>query len=170
MKIIPATTINSKQIIVLFLIALVIQIRASDQIPAPPQDHPIALTGATIHTVSGETIQDGTILFENGIITAIGMDVVLPEQTEVIELPGRHVYPGLIAANSMLGLIEIEAVRATLDYSETGEINPNVRAEVAYNPDSELLPVARANGITLALSVPSGGLISGTSALMMLDG
>ena len=170
MKIIPATTINSKQIILLFLIALVIQIRASDQIPAPPQDHPIALTGATIHTVSGETIQDGTILFENGIITAIGMDVVLPEQTEVIELPGRHVYPGLIAANSMLGLIEIEAVRATLDYSETGEINPNVRAEVAYNPDSELLPVARANGITLALSVPSGGLISGTSALMMLDG
>lgn len=170
MKIIPATTINSKQIILLFLIALGIQIRASDQIPAPPQDHPIALTGATIHTVSGETIQDGTILFENGIITAIGMDVVLPEQTEVIELPGRHVYPGLIAANSMLGLIEIEAVRATLDYSETGEINPNVRAEVAYNPDSELLPVARANGITLALSVPSGGLISGTSALMMLDG
>jgi imidazolonepropionase-like amidohydrolase len=170
MKIIPAMTINLKQIMIFFLIALVIQIRASDQIPAPPQDHPIAITGATIHTVSGETIQDGTILFEKGLITAIGTDVALPDQTEVIELPDRHVYPGLIAANSMLGLIEIEEVRATLDYSETGEINPNVRAEVAYNPDSELLPVTRANGITLALSVPSGGLISGTSALMMLDG
>ncbi len=96
--------------------------------------------------------------------------MVLPDETEVIELPGRHIYPGLIAANTMLGLTEINAVRATRDFLETGNINPNVRAEVAFNPDSELLPVARANGITLGLSVPAGGLISGTSAFMMLDG
>jgi len=170
MKITPAEISNLQQLILFLLIGFIGQITASDQIPAPPQDHPIALKGATIHTVAGKIIEDGTILFEQGVITAIGTNVTLPDETEVIELPDKHIYPGLIAANTALGLTEISAVRATRDYSETGEINPNVRAEVAFNPDSELLPVARANGITLALSVPAGGLISGMSALMMLDG
>jgi len=144
--------------------------RASDQIPAPPQDHPIALVGGTVHTVSGETIPGATVLFEKGIITAIGKDVSLPPNTEKIDITGLHVFPGLIALNTTLGLVEIRAVRATVDYAEVGEINPNVRAETALNPDSELLPVARWNGITLAQVVPTGGLISGRSALIMLDG
>ena len=170
MKIFHAATANLRRSALFILLGLVSQAIASDQIPAPPQDRPIALTGATIHTISGETIQDGIILFDQGVITAIGTDVKIPDEAEVIELPGRHVYPGLIAANGTLGLIEISAVRATLDFSETGDVNPNVRAEAAFNPGSELLPVARANGTTLALSVPTGGLISGTSALMMMDG
>jgi imidazolonepropionase-like amidohydrolase len=145
-------------------------IMASDQIPAPPQDHPIALVGGKIHTVISSDIENGTILFVNGNITALGTDVSLPDGTERIDIKGKHVYPGLIAANSMLGLVEISAVRATRDYTEVGDIKPNVRAEVAINTDSELFPVARANGIAMALSVPSGGLISGTSALIMLDG
>ncbi|MFQ5824783.1 MAG: amidohydrolase family protein [bacterium] len=143
---------------------------ASDQIPAPPQDHPIALVGGIIHTVSGPTIENGTVLFIDGKITAVGTQVELPEGTEQINIQGKHVYPGLIAANSRIGLIEISAVRATRDYAEVGDIKPNVRAEVAFNPDSELLPVARANGVTLAHTIPMGGLISGTSALIMLDG
>ncbi|RMH94996.1 MAG: amidohydrolase, partial [Calditrichaeota bacterium] len=143
---------------------------ASDQVPAPPQDHPIALVGGTVHTITGGVIENGVVLFVDGKITAVGTEVALPDATEQIDISGRHVYPALIAANTTLGLIEIGAVRATRDYAEVGDIKPEVRAEVAFNPDSELLPVARANGIALALSVPQGGLISGTSALMMLDG
>ena len=149
---------------------LALPLAASDQIPAPPQDHPIALVGGTIHTVSGPVIGRGTVLFEAGKITAVGIRVNLPPGTEEIDLTGKHVYPGLIAAHTIMGLIEIGAVRATRDDVEVGEIKPNVRAEAAFNPDSEILPVTRANGITLALSVPGGGVISGTSGLMMLDG
>ncbi|HIG48202.1 MAG TPA: hypothetical protein EYQ20_17865 [candidate division Zixibacteria bacterium] len=143
---------------------------ASNQVPAPPQDHPIALVGGTIHPVSGPEIENGTILFDNGRIVAIGTNVTLPQGTEQIDITGKHVYPGIIAANTTLGLAEIGAVRATNDVSEVGDITPNVRAEAAVNPDSELLPVTRANGVLLALSVPGGGLIAGTSGLMMMDG
>lgn len=143
---------------------------ASNQIPGAPQTEPIALTGGTIHTISKGDIENGTLLFEKGKIKNIGQSVNLPANTKVINISGKHVYPGLISAYSGLGLTEISAVRATNDFSEVGAIKPNVRAEVAFNPDSENIPVTRSNGILLALSVPSGGLISGTSALMMLDG
>jgi imidazolonepropionase-like amidohydrolase len=123
-----------------------------------------------VHTVSGPVIENATVLFENGKITAVGDNVSIPAGAERIDASGKHIYPSLIDAHTTLGLIEIGAVRATNDLAETGDINPNVRAEVALNPDSELLPVARANGIALALSVPQGGVISGTSAFIMLDG
>ncbi len=142
----------------------------SDQTPAAKQAHPIALVGGTVHTVSGNDIQDATLLFDKGRIAAIGKHIVLPENVELIDVKGKHIYPGLISANTSLGLVEVAAVRSTRDYAEVGDINPNVRAEASFNPDSELLPVTRANGIALALSVPQGGIISGTSALMMLDG
>ncbi|MFQ5642055.1 MAG: amidohydrolase family protein [bacterium] len=143
---------------------------ASDQVPAPKQSHPIALVGGVIHPITGDNIENGTILFVGGKITAVGTNIELPDGTEQIDVSGKHVYPGLVSANTSLGLVEINAVRATRDFAEVGEINPNVRAEVSFNPDSELLPVTRANGITVALSVPLSGVIAGTSALMMLDG
>jgi len=144
---------------------------ASDQVPAPEQKHPILLKNCTIHPVSGEDIRGGSILFEKGIITGVASRIAnFPENTEIIDLKGKHVYPGLIAAASVIGLTEIGAVAVTRDFSERGEVNPNVRAEVAYNPDSEIIPVTRSNGITLAHSCPTGGIISGTSAIMMLDG
>jgi imidazolonepropionase-like amidohydrolase len=140
------------------------------QVPALPQDHAIALVGGTVHTVSGADIENATVLFENGKITAIGTEVRIPPGVERIEISGKHVYPALIDASTTLGLVEIGAVRATRDLAESGSINPNVRAEAALNPDSELIPVARANGVALAVSVPQGGVISGMSALIMLDG
>lgn len=143
---------------------------ASDQIPAPPQKHPIALVGGTIHTVSGGVIENGTILFDKGKIIAIGTGVTLPADAEVIQIQGKHVYPGLIESISQIGLSEIGAVRATRDQSETGAINPNVRAEVAINPDSEHFPVTRSNGVALAVSMPGGGIIAGQAALLMMDG
>ena len=143
---------------------------ASDNIPSPPQAKPIALKGATIHPVSGPEIPSGTIVFDKGKITAIGADAAVPAGAEVIDVTGKHVYPGLISANSILGLIEIGAARATVDIEETGAINPNVRAAASINPDSELLPVARSNGILTAHAVPEGGLVSGQSAVIRMDG
>jgi imidazolonepropionase-like amidohydrolase len=143
---------------------------ASDIIPGKPQNRPIALVGGTIHTITNGTIENGILLFDKGKIVAVGKDVKIPKDAEIIDISGKHVYPGLINAYTSIGLIEIGAVRATRDMSEVGLINPNVRAEISFNPDSEHPPVIRANGITMVLVVPSGGLIAGQSALMMLDG
>lgn len=143
---------------------------ASDQMPGKEEKKPIALVGGTIHTLSGETIEKGMIVFDKGKIIAIGREISVHEDAFVLDISGKHVYPGLISSNTEMGLTEIGAVRATLDLVETGRINPNVRAEVAVNPESELIPVTRANGITLAVTSPRGGIISGTSALIHLDG
>lgn len=143
---------------------------ASEPIPAKKQEHPIALIGGTIHPVSGPAIENGMLLFENGKITKIGKNVDLPANTERIDVTGKHIYPGLINTASQVGLQEIEAVRATLDYRETGRINPNVRTDIAVNPESELIPTTRANGVTLVHVIPDGELIGGRSSVMMLDG
>lgn len=143
---------------------------ASTPVPAKKQERPIVLTGGTIHTVSGPVIQNGMLLFENGRITAVGTSVTVPANAQRIDVTGKHVYPGLINAASNIGLNEIEAVRATLDVNETGRINPNVRTEVAVNPESELIPATRANGITVSHVLPGGPLIAGRTAAMMMDG
>jgi imidazolonepropionase-like amidohydrolase len=152
------------------LFGLLGNIRASDNIPAPPQAKPIALKGATIHPVSGPDIPSGTIVFDKGKITAIGADAPIPAGADIIDVSGKHIYPGLISANSVLGLIEIGAARATVDIAESGTINPNARAASSINPDSELLPVARANGILTVHAVPEGGIVSGQSAVLRMDG
>jgi imidazolonepropionase-like amidohydrolase len=143
---------------------------AGPEIPGKPQDGPIALVGGTVHTVSGATIAKAVVLFDKGKITAVGADVPLPEGVKKIDAAGKHVYPGLIAANATVGLIEIDAIRATVDHTEVGLINPNVRAQAAVNPDSEVIPVTRANGVLLMQASPRGPLLQGQSALMALDG
>src|SRR5690606_13516224 len=91
---------------------------AAAQVPAPPQDRPIALTGATIHTITNGVIQNGTIVFENGVITAVRTNVAVPANAQRIDVTGRHIYPGLIDAYSAMGLQEIGAVDVTLDMNE----------------------------------------------------
>lgn len=113
---------------------------------------------------------DATIVFDKGRITAIGTDVDIPKNAETVDLNGQHVYPGLIEAMSQIGLREISAVRATRDNAESGSINPNVKAHIAFNPDSEVIPVTRANGILIAGTAPSGGRVSGYASVMQLDG
>ena len=140
------------------------------EIPAKPQDHPIALVGATVHPVTGPDVPNGTILFDKGKIVGIGTGLALPPGTERIDVTGKHVYPGLVLATSSTGLNEIGSVRATRDAVETGSINPNIRAEAGVNPESEIIPVTRANGITVAMTMPGGGVISGTAAAIELDG
>ncbi|MCK6421990.1 MAG: amidohydrolase family protein [Aquabacterium sp.] len=151
--------------------------RAAEEVPAPPQREPLVVTGATLHPVSGPSLPGGRMWVDGGRIKAVlGADDPLPAAAAAarrLELAGRHVYPGFIAANTSLGLVEVNSVRATLDTTETGAVNPHARAVVAVNADSELIPVARTNGVLAALTVPLAGrrgLISGTSALIQLDG
>lgn len=143
---------------------------ASDEIPGAPQAGPIAIVGGTIHPVRGPEVAGGTLLFTDGKIVALGAEVTLPAECEKVDAAGKHVYPGLIHAHTQLGLVEIPSIRATVDVAETGRINPNAKAQVAVNPDSELFPVARGTGVLTALVAPSGGLLSGMAAVMNLDG
>jgi len=143
---------------------------ASTPVPAKKQDKPIVLVGGTIHTISGLVIENGMISFDKGKIIAVGKNVEIPVGAEKIDVAGKHIYPGLINAASNMGLNEIEAIRATNDIAETGRINSNVRTDVSVNPESELIPTLRANGITIAHVIPGGNLIGGKTAAMMLDG
>lgn len=140
------------------------------ELPAAAQSAPIVIENARIVPVSAAVIERGAIRFDQGRITALGAEVDL-SGAERIDVGGATIYPGLIAAATPLGLVEIDAVRATLDKAETGLLNPNVRAEVAVNPDSLQIPVARANGVLVAQVTPqAGGIIAGRSAVLALDG
>lgn len=133
----------------------------------------LLLQHAMIHTVSSETISNGSVLIQNGKITSVipdGKPFEIPANTTTIDLHGQHLYPGLVALDSGLGLGEISAVRATQDANEVGEYTPDVQSWVAVNPDSELLPVARANGIAFFEPVPKGNILSGQSALLAIHG
>lgn len=143
---------------------------AGEEIPGAPQRTPIAFVNGTVHTVKGGTLERATVVAVDGRITAVGTDVVPPAGARVIDCTGKHVYPGFITPSTTLGLTELDAVRATRDMAEVGTVNPNARAETAYNPDSELLPTVRSNGILLAGVMPVGGTVSGTASLMRLDG
>ena len=140
------------------------------QIPAPPQASPVALTGGKIHTISHGVIESGTVLFENGVITAVGTDIELPEGTEVVDVTGKQLWPGLIDAYSQMGIYEIGAVNLTVDVNEQGSVNPNVMVERAFNPASRHIGVARSAGIVVSVTTPGGGLVSGQSAAMLMDG
>jgi imidazolonepropionase-like amidohydrolase len=155
------------------LIAFFFSVQAWAQVPAPapPQPKPILLTGATLHVGNGTVIEKAVVAFDKGKITYAGPATGGPATAgyEQVDVTGQHIYPGLIQPNTTLGLNEVASVRATLDQQEVGQINPNVRAMVAYNTDSDVLPTIRANGVLLVQVTPVGGTISGTSSVMQLD-
>ncbi len=142
-------------------------------VPADPQDKPIILLGGIAHIGNGEVIQNAAIGFDKGKITIVDdatrirLDL---EGYEVIRVNGKHIYPGFILPNSQVGLQEVNAVRAMSDYSEQGNVNPNIRSVISYNTDSEYIPTFRFNGVLLAESTPTGGRISGTSSVMEMEG
>ena len=138
------------------------------------------LTHAIVHTVSGETFTNGEVLIDGGKITLV-LDGKGPESilaNKIIDLKGQHLYPGMIDMDSALGLTEIESVRGTDDMAESGSYTPDVQSWIAVNPDSELIPVARANGIGYFECAPADdapghpvkGLVTGMSAVVALDG
>ncbi len=152
------------------LLLLLIAGSSHAQIPAAPQQQPIIFTNATIHPLTDLPIQAGMLLVEEGKITALGTNLEVPPNARIIDLEGKHIYPAFIHARNLLGLTEIGAVPVTSDFNERGNINPNVRAQVAFHPESSHIGVAAAAGIGLVVSTPSGGIISGLSAAMLTDG
>ena len=131
------------------------------------------LSGGIAHIGDGTIIENSTIIIENGKIIAIGdSDLVIVNKDRGLfyDITGKHVYPSFILPNSTLGLVEIDAVRATRDEREVGDLNPNVRSQIAYNTESVVSSTVRTNGILLAQITPRGGLIGGMSSIMKLDG
>ena len=114
--------------------------------------------------------EPGEILVRDSKIIRIGKSVEKPKKFSLVDLREYEIYPGLISPGSSLGLTEINALRPTRDEREVGTHTPEIEAWTAVNPDSELIPVARANGITHSLIIPMGGSISGTSGLIALEG
>lgn len=141
--------------------------------PAPPQRGAVLILGATAHLGNGQVLPNSAIAFENGKLTIVADAATIrldrTKFAKIFDATGKHVYPGFIATNSRLGLVEVEAVRATQDFSEIGAYNPNARSIIAYNTDSDIQPTVRSNGVLLAQVAPSGGVISGTSSVVQLD-
>ncbi len=154
----------------IFLAVTLFSVQLFAQAPSKKQDVKVIIKNATVHIGNGKVLENATVVFEKGVITEVTTSSVNEASAKVIDAKGKHVYPGLIVADSRLGLEEVEAVRSTLDYAEVGEINPNIRSVIAYNTDSKIIPTVRSNGVLLALSVPEGGVMPGTSSVMKLDG
>ncbi len=140
----------------------------AQQTPAQKQSEILTLSGATAHIGNGTVIVNSNITFENGRITAVG-GPSSPVRGKVVDISGQHIYPGIIAPVSTLGLVEIDAVRPTQDEDEIGDYLPNIRSLIAYNAESKLVESSRPNGILLAQIAPQGGTISGTSSIVQLD-
>lgn len=147
--------------------------RGQDLTPrAGPQAKPVCIINATVHTVSGETIENGYVYFVGGVIQALGREPLprFREAPEFVDAKGLHVYPGMISAYTQLGITEIGALRQPNDTNEFGQFAPEALAATALNPDSWLLPVTRVNGVLAAGVFPVGGLIPGRASVIHLDG
>jgi imidazolonepropionase-like amidohydrolase len=155
------------------LIALLVLLVASLSVKAQvakSMKGTFALTNATIETVTNGTVENGTLVIQNGKITALGTNVTIPAGAETIDCAGKSIYPGMIDGNTQLGLIEISAVPRTVDHNEIGDVKPHMQALTAVNPNSVAIPVTRVSGVTTVIAAPAGGLISGTAALIDLVG
>ncbi len=145
----------------------------AQQTPAPAQSQSIGILGATAHIGNGEVIANSLITFENGKITSVvdasKIRINKNDFGKLIDATGKHVYPGFIAPNTELGLVEIGAVRATRDNREIGFMNPHIRSIIAYNTDSKVTPTIRSNGVLMAQVRPIGGRIDGQSTIVQLD-
>lgn len=142
----------------------------SNVLPAPAQKGVMYVKNATIHVGNGKVIENGVIQIRDGKIEKVGNDITIPAgETNVVDAKGKQIYPGLILPTSSLGLVEINAVRATNDAREIGDMNPNVRSIVAYNTDSKVINTLRSNGILAANIVPQGSFLAGSSSVVQLD-
>ncbi len=153
----------------LFAFILTLGNSYAQQTPASKQSETISITGATAHIGNGEVLENSLIVFENGKIKSVGTASSLDPEGTVIDARGKHVYPGFIAPNSTLGLVEISSVRPSDDESELGELLPHVRSLIAYNAESKVVESMRPNGVLVGQITPRGGTISGTSSIVQFD-
>ena len=159
---------NIKYTLTTIFVLLVMVIGFAQQTPAPKQPETITWTGAILHVGNCSVIENGYLTFSDGIITAIGQNIMTAEG-RTIDLEGQHIYPGIIAPVSSLGLVEIDAVRQSRDDDELGEYGPNIRSLIAYNAESQVVESMRPNGVLMAQITPQGGVFSGTSSIVQFD-
>ena len=141
--------------VTVLLVTSWLRTNAAPEPAAPAQVY--ALRGAKVYTLAGPPVENATVVIRDGKIAAVGQNVAVPSDAEVIEAQGLEVYPGIFDSVTTLGLREIEAVPATVDTTDVGNYNPQLVAMTAVHPPSEQIPVARANGITHAVAAPLGG-------------
>lgn len=161
---------NFKIVLVIALFALSESIYAQ-QTPAPKQTEAVTIVGATAHIGNGKTIEYSLIIFENGKLTQVldARTTKMAYRGKIINAEGKHVYPGFIAPNTTLGLVEVAAVRSTDDQKEIGEMLPHIRSLIAYNAESGIVESMRPNGVLIGQITPRGGTISGTSSVVQFD-
>lgn len=160
-----------KYIIIIAALFTAMGLNAQETVyPAPEYKGLLFIRNGTVHTGTGQVLENTTVEISNGKITRIGKDIPIPmDDVKVFDAAGKHVYPGLILPNTNLGLVEIINVRPTSDEREVGTYNTHVRSIVAYNTDSKLINPLRNSGILLACVAPQGGVISGSSSVVQLD-
>ena len=145
----------------------------AQQTPAPKQTKDFAIVGATAHIGNGTVIQNSLIIISNGKISRVldnsKPNAITLQTMDVIDAKGKHVYPGFIVSNGTLGLVEVDAVKASNDLSEMGTFNPHIRSIIAYNTESKIIESMRPNGVLLGQVVPRGGRITGTSSVVQYD-
>lgn len=143
----------------------------AQQTPAEKQNQAVTIVGATAHIGNGEVIENSLIIFDEGKLTTVAEATSTKKQYPgtVIYAEGKHVYPGFIAPNTSLGLVEIDAIRQSDDEDEIGEMIPHIRSIVAYNAESVVVESMRPNGVLLGQIAPRGGRISGTSSIVQFD-
>ena len=164
-----------KKFLILFLFLLNVKLFAQVPEPVNDQTKPVLIYNAFIHIGDGNTIQNGFVSFDNGKIIDVRSEYLDLESDTYnnflkINANGSHLYPGLILPNSKVGLEDISAVRATVDHTEVGELNSNIRSLIAFNTDSEVISTFRYNGILISQVVPDGSFITGNSSIMMMEG
>lgn len=134
----------------------------------------IALLNGFAHIGNGKVIEKSLIVIKNEKIETVteskNLNLNFKAYDTIIDLKGANIYPALINTNNILGLHDAEAVRATRDFSDVGNINPHIRALIAYNTDNLIIPTVKTNGILYTQVTPRNNLISGSSSIMALEG
>ena len=168
---------------IILLNVLFLNLIFSQQTPAPTQDKSVLIFGGITHVGDGQIINNSVIGFTDGKIDLIASseenwtDKLLnmfsdsnnKKYDTIIDASNQHIYPGIIALNSNLGLVEVDAVRASVDDDEAGTYLPEVRSIIAYNAESKAVESMRPNGVLVAQIAPNGGVISGSSSVVQLD-
>jgi imidazolonepropionase-like amidohydrolase len=162
-----------KKISILLLAIGAISSSQAQQIPASKQSKSILILNATAHLGNGKIIENSAIGFVNGKLNLVADSKLIKLAKDAyqttIDGTGKQLYPGFIAPNSTLGLVEIDAVKSSDDEAEIGNFNPHIKSIIAYNPESRVIESVRPNGILMAQITPRGGRIAGTSSVVQLD-
>ncbi|WP_282116192.1 amidohydrolase family protein [Cellulophaga baltica] len=159
-----------KKIIYILALVCATSLTHAQQTPAPAQTEAITIEGATAHLGNGKVIENSLLMFEGGKITFVGdAKMRIARKGTIINATGKHLYPGIIAPAKSLGLVEVDAVRASDDQDELGDMIPHIRSLIAYNAESKVVESMRPNGVLIGQIAPQGGRISGTSSIVQFD-